>query len=82
LGALDTDKASSNKAEALTSVSLFDQGLAQVLQAAVTGLEPKQPYVLSLPPTLTVAARWSRWRTSLQIPQAQRSLTPPVRSGR
>jgi YVTN family beta-propeller protein len=31
-----------------TSVSLFDQGLLQVLQAAVTGLEPKQPYVLAL----------------------------------
>ncbi|MFJ7356369.1 YncE family protein [Phyllobacterium sp. NPDC097923] len=31
-----------------TSVTLFDQGLTQVLQAAVTGLEPKQPYVLAL----------------------------------
>ncbi len=31
-----------------TSVSLFDQGLIQVLQAAVTGLEPKQRYVLAL----------------------------------
>jgi YVTN family beta-propeller protein len=31
-----------------TSVSLFDQGLVQVLQAAVTGLEPKAPYVLAL----------------------------------
>jgi YVTN family beta-propeller protein len=31
-----------------TTVSLFDQGLVQVLQAAVTGLEPKQPYVLAL----------------------------------
>jgi YVTN family beta-propeller protein len=33
---------------AATSVSLFDQGLVQVLQAAVTGLEPKKPYVLAL----------------------------------
>ena len=32
----------------LTSVSLFDQGLIQVLQAAVTGLEPGKPYVLAL----------------------------------
>jgi YVTN family beta-propeller protein len=32
----------------LTSVSLFEQGLIQVLQAAVTGLEPKHPYVLAL----------------------------------
>jgi YVTN family beta-propeller protein len=31
-----------------TSVSLFDQGLSQVLQAAVTGLQPKMPYVLAL----------------------------------
>ena len=31
-----------------TSVSLFEQGLIQVLQAAVTGLPPKQPYVLAL----------------------------------
>jgi YVTN family beta-propeller protein len=31
-----------------TRVSLFDQGLTQVLQAAVTGLAPKKPYVLAL----------------------------------
>jgi YVTN family beta-propeller protein len=31
-----------------TSVSLFDQGLTQVLQAAVSGLEPKKPYALAL----------------------------------
>ena len=31
-----------------TRVSLFDQGAVQVLQAAVTGLEPKKPYVLAL----------------------------------
>ena len=31
-----------------TTVSLFDQGLSQVLQAAVTGLEPKRPYILAL----------------------------------
>ena len=31
-----------------TTVSLFDQGLIQVFQAAVTGLEPKKPYVLAL----------------------------------
>jgi YVTN family beta-propeller protein len=34
--------------KAPTSVSLFDQGLVQVLEAAVTGLEPKKPYVLAL----------------------------------
>jgi YVTN family beta-propeller protein len=31
-----------------TTVSLFDQGLIQVLEAAVSGLEPKHPYVLAL----------------------------------
>jgi YVTN family beta-propeller protein len=31
-----------------TSVTLFEQGLVQVLEASVTGLEPKQPYVLAL----------------------------------
>jgi YVTN family beta-propeller protein len=31
-----------------TTVALFDQGLLQVLQAAVTGLQAKQPYVLAL----------------------------------
>jgi YVTN family beta-propeller protein len=34
--------------KAPTSVSLFDQGLLQVLQASVTGLRPKAPYVLAL----------------------------------
>jgi YVTN family beta-propeller protein len=32
----------------ITQVTLFDQGLVQVLQAAVTGLLPKQSYVLGL----------------------------------
>ena len=34
--------------KAPTSVTLFDQGLVQVLEAAVTGLEPGKPYVLAL----------------------------------
>jgi YVTN family beta-propeller protein len=40
--------ASSGNVRAPTSVSLFDQGLSQVLQAAATGLEPRKPYVLAL----------------------------------
>jgi YVTN family beta-propeller protein len=47
LGAPKTGK-TPNLPKAPTSVSLFDQGLTQVLQAAVTGLEPKQSYILSL----------------------------------
>jgi YVTN family beta-propeller protein len=31
-----------------TTVALFDEGLTQVVQAAVAGLEPKKPYVLLL----------------------------------
>jgi YVTN family beta-propeller protein len=34
--------------KAATNVTLFDQGLIQVVQAAATGLEPKKPYVLAL----------------------------------
>jgi YVTN family beta-propeller protein len=34
--------------QAPTTVTLFNQGLVQVLEAAVTGLTPKQPYVLAL----------------------------------
>jgi YVTN family beta-propeller protein len=37
-----------DKGGAPTSVTLFDQGLTQVLQASATGLEPKMPYVLAL----------------------------------
>jgi YVTN family beta-propeller protein len=35
-------------AEPPTSVTLFDQGLIQVLEASATGLEPMRPYVLAL----------------------------------
>ncbi len=35
-------------ANAPTSVTLFDQGIVQVVQASVTGLEPGQTYVLAL----------------------------------
>ena len=34
--------------KAPTSVSLSHQGLAQVLEAAITGLEPGMPYLLAL----------------------------------
>jgi DNA-binding beta-propeller fold protein YncE len=34
--------------KAPTNVTLFDQGLVQVLEAAVTGLDPKKTYVLAL----------------------------------
>jgi len=48
LGAVENGKLVSGAEKALSSVSLFDQGLIQVLQAAVIGLQPKQPYMLAL----------------------------------
>jgi YVTN family beta-propeller protein len=47
-----------------TSVSLFDQGLIQILQASVTGLEPKQRYVLALADGSTEPGRSSRLQPS------------------
>jgi YVTN family beta-propeller protein len=41
-------RSGAREGKAPTTVSLFDQGLIQVLQASVTGLEPKQKYVLGL----------------------------------
>jgi YVTN family beta-propeller protein len=41
-------KDGAKNSQAPTSVSLFDQGLIQVLEASVTGLTPKQKYVLAL----------------------------------
>ena len=35
-------------ANAPTSVSLYSQGLTQVLEASVTGLDPTRPYILAL----------------------------------
>jgi YVTN family beta-propeller protein len=37
-----------NTGELPTSVSLFDQGLTQMLEASVSGLRPRQDYVLAL----------------------------------
>jgi YVTN family beta-propeller protein len=48
LAPLEGGKPALAAGKAPTSVSLFDQGLVQVLQASVTGLEPKQSYVLAL----------------------------------
>jgi YVTN family beta-propeller protein len=47
LVSVDHSKAAEEK-QAPTSLTLFDQGLLQVLQASATGLEPKQAYVLAL----------------------------------
>jgi YVTN family beta-propeller protein len=46
--ALAPPKADGGASSAPTSVTLFDQGLLQVLQASATGLQPRQPYLLAL----------------------------------
>ena len=46
--ALAPSGAAKNAGKLPTSVALFDQGLSQVLEASVSGLVPKQPYVLAL----------------------------------
>ena len=48
LAATKPGKSSGAADRAPTSVSLFDQGLSQVLQASVTGLKPMRSYVLAL----------------------------------
>jgi YVTN family beta-propeller protein len=48
LAPLVAGKPSDDAGKAPTSITLFDQGLVQVVQAAVTGLEPRQAYVLAL----------------------------------
>lgn len=51
LASVAQGKPSGSSDSAPTSVSLFDQGLTQVLQASVTGLLPKSPFVLALADT-------------------------------
>ena len=51
LVAFKDGKATGATETAPTSVTLFDQGLVQVLQASVTGLQSSQPYVLALSST-------------------------------
>jgi YVTN family beta-propeller protein len=41
-----TNKSAAGR-KAPTSLTLFDQGIVQILEAAVTGLQPKQTYVLA-----------------------------------
>jgi YVTN family beta-propeller protein len=48
LASLATARRGDAAAKAPTSVTLFDQGLTQILEAAVTGLQPEQEYVLGL----------------------------------
>lgn len=50
-----------------TAVTLFNQGLLQVLQASVTGQQPKQPYILALSENLDGSACGRRFEVSLQL---------------
>jgi YVTN family beta-propeller protein len=51
-------------AQAPTSVTLFDQGLTQVLEASVTGLAPKHPYVSR---SVEPGRRWRHAGTTRQL---------------
>jgi YVTN family beta-propeller protein len=44
----EANASAASSAPAPSSVTLFDQGLLQVLQVSATGLQPRQPYVLAL----------------------------------
>jgi YVTN family beta-propeller protein len=48
LALIPASKRNSGSVKPPTSVSLFDQGLVQVLEASVTGLQPRKSYVLAL----------------------------------
>jgi YVTN family beta-propeller protein len=48
LASLANSRRGDTATKAPTSVTLFDQGLTQILEAAVTGLQPEQEYVLAL----------------------------------
>src|SRR5438105_12781782 len=43
--------------EKVSTVAVFEQGLTQILQAAVTGLTRTQPYTWHFPPGPTAQAR-------------------------
>jgi hypothetical protein len=58
-----------------TSVSLFDQGLIQVPEAAVSGLAPKTSYILALAENPDGTARCSRCSRLRRTRRARRSLT-------
>ncbi len=47
-GHLELTKVGGKGGQAPTTVSLFEQGLIQIMQVAATGLEPKRQYVLAL----------------------------------
>ncbi|MEP6781327.1 MAG: DUF305 domain-containing protein [Gemmatimonadaceae bacterium] len=48
MASVSSERTADSAGEYPTSVTLFDQGLTQVLEAAVSGLDARQPYVLGL----------------------------------
>src|ERR1700739_4460070 len=64
VGHLALAASAAETSHAPTSVSLFDQGLIQVLEAAVSGLQPKQPYCLPSPRNRMAPAHCSRCNPS------------------
>ncbi|WP_433970114.1 hypothetical protein [Tunturiibacter gelidiferens] len=64
-----------------TTISLFNQGLIQVLEAAVSGLQPKQSYELVLAENPDDTGALQPLQPFKANPLARRSSTPSVRSG-
>ena len=59
----------------MTTVSLFDQGLTQVLQTAVSGLDPAKPYALALSSNADGSGEIEPIAQFMTNPQAPRSST-------
>jgi len=74
--------ASPGAINAETSVAVNNQGLIDLLQAAITGLEPRRPYVLALSKTRTGRDCLIQWRSSPRIRLAPRSSVRSDRCGR
>jgi hypothetical protein len=69
-------------AQAPTSVTLFDQGLADVLEASVAGLQPMQPYVLALSERADGSGKLELLKASQATRLVRRSSTLSGRSAR
>ena len=80
--ALAPKAGASRAAKPPTSVSLFDQGLMQVLQASVTGLEPKQKYVLALADQSDGSGPLQPLAAFMTNPAGSAIVNAPGRSGR
>jgi YVTN family beta-propeller protein len=69
-------------ATAPTSVVLYDQGIVQVLEAAVTGLLPRKPYILALSEQSDGKGALEPLTAFVTNAAGSQTSTPLVRSGK